>query len=783
MPTTPATPLSRILNRSLAGRFRTARGIETVGDLLDFWPRRYRTREADLGNLHDKEYLVSVAQVVTVQTRPMRRRRGQLLTATLSDGRNQIVATFFDARGHEDKLVPGARAIFAGTVAKREWRGKEYWQLTHPGYTMLDAYDSGDTGDGPIPVYLRVGSLHTWTVSRCVRQVIDSIEDLPDPIPPDILDRRGLLTRVAALRAIHTPADFAQTRAGRRRMAYEEALVLQIVLARRRAQHARERATARMPRPGGLLDAFDARLPFALTTGQRAVGEAIAGDLAGETPMHRLLQGEVGSGKTLVALRAMLAVVDAGGQAALLAPTEVLAHQHHRSIAALLGGLGEEGMLGAAEHATRIALLTGSQAAATRREQLLDIASGRAGIVVGTHALLQDAVSFAELALVVVDEQHRFGVEQRDMLRAKGTAPHVLVMTATPIPRTVAMTVFGDLETSTLREVPAGRAEVTTHVVPEWKPWFPRTWERVGEEVRLGRQAYVVCPRIGGGGEEADERDGADLLAAPEEDDPQGWDDDVGEPGEAPEQAEAGEAMPAPGARTADSARTWSDARTSRSDGADPDPSAAARAQRPMHGVLDVLAMLENTPSLAGLRIAALHGRMSGEDKESTMRAFGAGEIDVLVSTTVIEVGLDVPNASVIVILDADRFGVSQLHQLRGRVGRGGLPGLCLLVSGAESATVGERLEEVARTNDGFELARLDLGQRREGDILGAAQHGRRSQLRFLHVLDDEALIVAARADATALVAEDPDLEAHPGLATAVAEWVDADQAAWLERG
>lgn len=750
MPTTPATPLSKILNRQLVSRFRTARNIETVGDLLDFWPRRYRTREADLGQLRAKQYLVSVAEVVAVKSIPMRNRPGQLFTATISDGRHTIEATFFNARGHEHKLVVGARAIFAGTVTSREFRGKRHWQLAHPGYTMLDEYDAGVTRD-LIPVYLQVGTLHTWTVSQCVRQVIDTIEDLPDPLPAELRERRGLLSRIDALRAIHTPDTLADTRAGRRRMAYEEALVLQLALAQRRASNARDRTTARMPRAGGILDAFDERLPFRLTRGQREVGETLAHELAEQTPMHRLLQGEVGSGKTVVALRAMLAVVDAGGQAALLAPTEVLAQQHHRSITALLGDLARAGMLDAGEQATRVALLTGGQSTATRREQLLDIASGRAGIVIGTHALLQDAVSFADLALVVVDEQHRFGVEQRDLLRAKGKAPHVLVMTATPIPRTVAMAVFGDLETSTLRELPAGRAAITSHVVPEWKPWFGRTWERVAEEVRLGRQVYVVCPRIGGEGEGADDLDGADIVVA-------GDDPDAGE--DAVDEVAAGDA-----------------------DAASEDGDDETTSARPMHGVVEVLAELRATPALAGLRLTALHGRMPGEEKEATMRAFVAGEIDVLVSTTVIEVGVDVPNASVMVILDADRFGISQLHQLRGRVGRGGLPGLCLLVSGTRSQSVGERLEEVARTADGFELARLDLRQRREGDILGAAQHGRRTQLRFLHVLEDEELIEAARGDAIALVGDDPELAAHPQLAAAVAGWVDAEQAAWLERG
>ncbi|MBD3783627.1 MAG: DEAD/DEAH box helicase, partial [Micrococcales bacterium] len=435
-------------------------------------------------------------------------------------------------------------------------------------------------------------------------------------------------------------------------------------------------------------------------------------------------------GKTVVALRAMLRAVDSGGQAALLAPTEVLAAQHHRTITRMLGDLAEGGMLGGAEHGTRVALLTGSQPTAERRKALLDVVSGDAGIVVGTHALLQEHVDFLDLALVVVDEQHRFGVEQRDALRGKGsTPPHVLVMTATPIPRTVAMTVFGDLETSTLRELPAGRAPITTHVVPEQAPgWMQRTWERIAEEVRAGRQAYVVCPRIG--------------------------DDDA--PDEGSVLAEA-----------------------------DPDAEGdgAAAPVRPLTSVTALSARLAEEPALAGLTLEVLHGRLPADEKDAVMGRFQRGETDVLVSTTVVEVGVDVPNASVMVVMDADRFGVSQLHQLRGRIGRGGFPGLCLLVTGTDAEPALTRLAAVAGTTDGFELARLDLAQRREGDILGAAQHGRRTQLEFLHILEHEDVIEQAREDAFALVDADPDLAGHPVLAAAVQARVDAEQAAYLERG
>jgi ATP-dependent DNA helicase RecG len=447
--------------------------------------------------------------------------------------------------------------------------------------------------------------------------------------------------------------------------------------------------------------------------------------------MHRLLQGEVGSGKTLVALRAMLTVVDTGGQAALLAPTEVLAAQHHRSITGMLGDLAQGGLLGGAENGTRVTLLTGSLGAAARKRALLAAASGEAGIVVGTHALLQEKVQFADLGLVVVDEQHRFGVEQRDALRAKGrSVPHLLVMTATPIPRTVAMTVFGDLEVSSLTELPAGRSPIATHVVPvpDRPEWLDRAWARLREEVDAGHQGYVVCPRIGEAGK------------------PEEW-EGAGDPGDLPAEPAEGE------------------------------------ERRPARAVVETLAQLRATPALAGLSVEALHGRLPAEERDDVMRRFAAGEVHVLVATTVVEVGVDVPNATAMVVLDADRFGVSQLHQLRGRVGRGSAPGLCLLVTDLADGPSRERLDAVAATLDGFELARVDLEQRREGDVLGAAQSGGRSSLRLLRVLRDEDVITAARTDATAVVAADPELAGEPALLAALADWLDPEREAYLDRG
>lgn len=741
------TKLDKLLGVRTAGNLAKHRDLVTVGDLLEFWPRRYLEHTSDLSDLHMGKYVVAVAEVKTAATRRPKSGRGEMLTVTITDGRNEVDLVFFRAWGHKDALVPGVRAVFAGTVGMY---GKR-WQLAHPAYQKVDG-DLGvaATDRGPIPVYLQVKGLQNWTVAECVRIVFDHLEDVPEPLPAELRRRHGLPGRLEALRGIHVPKAFPEVQRARQRLRYEEALVFQTLLAQRRARQAMDRTTARTPREGGgLLAAFDARLPFELTDGQKAVGATLAAELAKDVPMNRLLQGEVGSGKTVIALRAMLAAVDAGGQAALLAPTEVLAAQHHRSITTMLGDLAEGGLLGGSDIGTRVALLTGSQATAARRENLLQAASGDAGIVIGTHTLIQEKVQFQDLALVVVDEQHRFGVEQRDALREKGSQPpHVLVMTATPIPRTVTMTVFGDMEISTLAELPRGRSPIATHVVPaERSDWVQRTWERVAEEVRSGRQAYVVCPRIGDGDSVA-----AGAAASPDE-------EEITEVFAPADDDEEGAQVAAP--------------------------------PREMASVYAVESVLRANPALAGLSIAVLHGRMSPEEKDAVMSAFTAGRIDVLVSTTVIEVGVDVPNATVMVVVDADRFGVSQLHQLRGRVGRGVHPGLCLLMTSSEAEASVERLQAVAATNDGFELARLDLELRGTGDVLSGKQSGGgrsgramgRGRFRFLSLVRDEEVIVQAREDAAELVAADPELAEHPELARAVAERVDAEQAAFLDRG
>jgi ATP-dependent DNA helicase RecG len=736
--------LRDVLGGKAAKKLDEAFGLRTTGDLLRHYPRRYAKRGelTDLASLRDGEHVTVFAQVASVTSRRMRNRRGQLLEVTVTDGQARLVLTFFNrVQMFERQLTPGRHGMFAGRVSS--FKGQR--QLAHPEFKLLGADDAAlaaELAAEVIPVYPATKELSTWDIEKCIRVLLDTLGDVDDPLPAPLRGRYGLIGLADALRGIHRPADLAEANRAKTRLKWDEAFVLQAVLAQRRRAAAALPATARPPRDGGLASAFEARLPFTLTGGQREVGEAIGADLARDHPMHRLLQGEVGSGKTIVAVRAMLQVIDAGGQAALLAPTEVLAQQHYRSVTDLLGPLGQAGTLGGAEVATRVALLTGSQPAAARREALLDAASGAAGIVIGTHALLTDNVQFAELGLVVIDEQHRFGVEQRDALREKAqdARPHVLVMTATPIPRTVAMTVYGDLDVSTLTELPGNRLPIATHVVPtlEKPRYLDRAWQRVREEAEKGSQAYVVCPRIGGEDAPAAPRQAGSARAGPAEDDAGGdalfGDEDDGEAG------------------------------------------------RPPLAVLDVAPSLAEGP-LAGLRVRILHGRLPSDEKDKTMRAFADGSADVLVATTVVEVGVDVPNATVMVIMDADRFGVSQLHQLRGRVGRGSEPGLCLLVTEAPGdSKARERAEAVAATLDGFRLAEIDLEQRREGDVLGAAQAGRKKSLKLLSVLADKELIVTARQEATALVDADPSLAAHPALAAAIAAALDEEQAEFLEK-
>jgi len=982
-------PLKKILGGSTAKVLAEHLGLHTVGDLLHHYPRRYAER-GELTRLADlplDEHVTVVAQVADARVLKFNGGRGQRLEVTLTDGSGRLRLVFFGKgihKPHKD-LLPGRRAMFAGKVSVFHHK----LQLAHPDYELLD----GDAGNGAeavsafagqlLPLYPACQQMASWKIAKAVDAVLPRAQEAADPLPEALRDGRDLVPLPEALLKIHRPASKADIAAARDRLKWDEAFVLQVALARRRLAETQLPAVARSLVTGGILDAFDAKLPFTLTDGQQKVSREIFDDLATEHPMHRLLQGEVGSGKaqpldalvltprgfrpmgemavgtevvvpsgelavvdgvfpqgerevwrlvlsdgsavecddehlwivgdgvageqvlttrelrrdlhgpdgrprwsiaaavpvdlddgghrpldpypvgrglaadrdpaarvpdayrnaplkdrlavlrglldagsgpagagvfpaahrpladdlawlarslggrarlsaagegtydvdvalpaeggagfrrtiraveyagrkpvqcisvrhpdhayvtdhftvthnTMVALRAMLGVVDSGGQAAMLAPTEVLAQQHHRSITEMMGELAEGGMLGGAEQGTKVVLLTGSMGAAARRQALLDLVTGEAGIVVGTHALIEDKVQFHDLGLVVVDEQHRFGVEQRDALRGKGKQPpHLLVMTATPIPRTVAMTVFGDLETSVLDQLPAGRSPIATHVVPaKDKPHFlARAWERVREEVAAGHQGYVVCPRIGD-----------------EEDAPKGAKKTAGSKGVA---------------------------------GTEGSPE-DAEEKRPPLAVLDIAGQLAEGP-LAGLRVAVLHGRMAPDDKDDVMRRFAAGELDVLVATTVIEVGVNVPNATAMVIMDADRFGVSQLHQLRGRVGRGAAPGLCLLVSEMpEASPARARLAAVAGTLDGFELSRIDLEQRREGDVLGQAQSGVRSSLRMLAVIDDEEVIASAREEATALVTADPELTGYPELQTALSALLDEEREQYLDKG
>ncbi len=708
--------LTAVVGDRTAKALRDLFGYVTISDLLHHYPRRYLVRGelSDIAELVEGDEVTILAEIYSATSRRLHARKGNILEVVVTDGTAKLSLTFFNQAWREKELKVGRQGLFAGKVGV--FNGKR--QLAHPDYELIA--DGGDVDSAVegfagkyLPMYPASAKLPSWKIAQCIELAIGALDEAPDFMPDWIRDKYGYPSLHQALVQLHNPVDLDSAEKSRQRITFDEALLMQLLLLSRRRELKGLAAVARPEHDKGLLRDFDALLPFQLTGGQIAVAKEIAEDLAQPHPMHRLLQGEVGSGKTIVALRAALTVIDNGGQAALLAPTEVLAAQHLRTIEKLLGPLAQGGMLGAQENATQVSLITGSQSATARRDALAKAANGEAGIVVGTHALLGEHVEFQDLGLIIVDEQHRFGVEQRDALKKKAIhPPHLLVMTATPIPRTVAMTVFGDLDVSTLRELPLGRAPITTHVVPvlEKPAFLERAWSRIREEVAQGHQAYVVVPRIS-----ATESEDADLEFL------------MGE--------------------TANS----------------------------MASVEELGPELQSG-ALSGLKVAPLHGRLSAEEKDATMRAFTNKEIDVLVSTTVIEVGVDVPNATVMVVMDADRFGVSQLHQLRGRVGRGTSPGLCLLVTSALAQSPARaRLDAVAATLDGFELSRIDLEQRREGDVLGVNQSGSKSHLRLLRVLRDEHLIEAAREDASTVL--DTGLEKHPLLAAELAQ-LQVDSAA-----
>ena len=675
---------------------------------------------------------------------------------------SQMKLSFFNAWTAAREIREGETMMFSGRVGI--YRGE--YTLTNPHYALLSKDASGadvtDAATAPVPVYRAPAKLPTDRISGYMAQLLEKVplKELEDPVPYTIRRARKVPSLEWTYRALHTPDSEDTWRAAQAQMRYREAFVLQSALAR---LHSVRAAHLTQPRPaveGGLADQLLQVLPYELTEGQQKVGAEIAADLSSESPMNRLLQGDVGSGKTVVALRAMLQVADAGGQSAMLAPTEVLAEQHLRSVLDILGdmaapedadGSAEGTLAGSGEESgrVRVCLLTASMGTRAKRKVLQELADGTAQIVIGTHALLSDEVSFHDLGLVVVDEQHRFGVEQRDGLRGTdGALPHRLVMTATPIPRTVAMTVFGDLDVSVLDTLPAGRQKISTHVVPlaEKPAWASRLWRRAREEIDAGHQVYVVVPKIGEDGDSLEE--GAAFFGA--------------------------SSLNGAGTGAGNSAQGYFGQ----------GGSASSDGKVQLTSVASMYSYLSAEDALVGVRIGTLHGRMDPAEKTAVMTAFERSEIDLLISTTVIEVGVNVPNATLMIIMDADRFGISGLHQLRGRVGRGGYAGTCLLVTRQEEGGVSrERLDAVASTTDGFELSRIDLAQRREGDILGAAQSGSKSTLRFLRALADADIIERAREDARSVVEKDPTLAKHPSLARTIDRALDADREAFLGRG
>jgi len=684
----PTTALDRVLGDKTAKSIAKNLGLVTVADLLQHYPRRYSNRGelTPIANLPIGESLSIVAEVVDARERRTKGRVSHILEVRITDGSGFLSLTFFNQAWRQKDLKPGVRGLFAGKIG--EYQGK--LQLAHPDYELfpeeVSEFDAKAWADQPIPIYPASANVTTWMIQRALGIILDTLEEIPDEVSAELQKKHKLLSINDALEKIHRPNTKSEIASAKKTLVYREAFLLQANLIQRRLDNEQAPATARTSKSCGYLERFDSALPFTLTDGQIEVGSEITSDIAKTYPMNRLLQGEVGSGKTLVALRAMLAVADSDGQSALLAPTEVLASQHFRSIEK---SLGEE-----LSKEVGLTLLTGQLPTDARKKAMLQVVSGKARIVIGTHALFSEKVEFYDLGLVVIDEQHRFGVEQREKLRLKGKlSPHVLTMTATPIPRTLAVTVFGDMSVSSLTELPAGRKEIDSHVVRAGdSALVSRVWSRVAEEIAKGHQAFVVCPKI-------DETE-KELSGA---------------------------------------------------------------------SVEKTVAQLRKNAALNGVRIQELHGRMDADQKSQIMQAFSAKEIDLLVSTTVIEVGVDVPNATTMVILDADNFGISQLHQLRGRVGRGSAKGLCLLLTAAEDDSIAlQRIEAVAAESDGFKLSEIDLELRREGDVLGASQSGGRSSLRLLRVIQDSELIQKVRTELEELFEADPLLANHPTLRLAI---------------
>jgi ATP-dependent DNA helicase RecG len=695
------TPLARAqgVGSSLAATIESSFGYRTVRDLLEHYPRRYLTR----GDLTDLAHAKGGADVTLVGTvkgiaRKQPRRNLKILEVRVGDRGGAWVCTWFNQPWHAAKLPVGTMAAFSGKLVWKVGR----LTMSNPVYEVLR---EGDDPEGfaneIIPVYPASKDVSSGRLRRSIGGLLAAFGQVPDFVPEELRRAHRLRDRAQALAAIHRPPDMAAVHRARDRLVYDELFVLQVGLALRRRALAGQAHGPQLQRDGELTKTLISSLPFRLTRAQsRAIAE-IGADLGRSRPMHRLLQGDVGSGKTVVALWALLSAVQSGYQGAIMAPTEVLADQHFLNLRALLEPLGEGGGLFGGP---RVAVLTASVTGAVRERVLADIASGEVDIVVGTHALLSEGVTFRQLGAVVVDEQHRFGVHQRVRLREKGDQPHVLIMTATPIPRTLALTLYGDLDVSTLDELPPGRTPVATHVVAD-AVLRERAYQRVREEAAAGHQAYVVCAL----------KDESDKLEV---------------------------------------------------------RSAKVEAER---------LRAEVFPEL---RVGLVYGDMAAREKEATMDAFRAGQIDVLVSTTVIEVGVDVANATVMLVEDADRFGLSQLHQLRGRVGRGRAAGVCILFADPQTDEGRARMAAIASTTDGFELANEDLRIRGEGTVFDARQSGL-SDLKLARLVEDFDWVRKARADAFALVESDPELTGpeHRQLRAEVLARLGDGRAEWLARG
>ena len=732
---TPAAedPLKKVLGR-VAGKLEKKFGLQTTLDLLYFFPRRYH----ELGELTSFSQLtLGEEQSVIAQIADSSRRRTRggkwMLSLQLSDGENLMDAVFWAKSQHlinwmSTQMQVGQTKLFSGRPSL--YRGR--LQLSHPSYQEVSDENLDVTSNQaakvqaqrPEPIYPAKVGLPTWTTQKAIAVVLDQLKfrPLPDPLPAEIRKEQGLLEINTALEQIHHPQTRADYQAARSRFRYEEAFVLQAALAERRQELA-EDAPVLKELPGGFTERVAASLPFALTDFQQQALADIGERLQSPRPMNLLLQGDVGSGKTVVSLLVMLRAVDGGRQGIFMAPTEVLVHQHFSTLTGLLGEYAQPG--GFTLRGTEgvpIYRLTSSMPTAEKNRTLDALKTGQPALIVGTHALLSQRVMLTSPGVVVIDEQHKFGVRQRDRLRqAESGTPHLLVMTATPIPRSVAMTSFGDLDLLTLKGMPPGRTKVETFRVDTAnRTWTARTWQRAAEEIAAGHRVFVVCPAINPGSTSAD---GAE-----------------GEEGE--------------------------------------------DAREPIANVSDTVSQLRSLPALKGIEIGILHGQMSAEEKDQAMADFTAGRTPLLVATTVIEVGVDVPEATMMVILDADRFGLAQLHQLRGRIGRGKFGGVCLVWSRVQPDTLASRrLDAFTKTTDGFELAAFDLQLRESGDILGDSQSGRASSLKILDLLADEEVISQARKDAKHLVAGDPHLQQHQVLQQAIARRVSEEEQEFLERG